>query len=182
MSTKPHPDLDPIEPPEPRRPQARQLEDLPNAPSRRLADLEQEVRLANRSDPRGRADYDHLVEDRDEDRPGRRSFADRMFNIGWMGWIRLAMLSVVVGVIVRAAGVDPLAPDFTFTGALQSIGRALGELAGWAVANGWLPLLVGAAIVAPVWLLWRLLSLPFRNQAPAHVKHFAGPSRIDIDS
>ena len=33
----------------------------------------------------------------------------------------------------------------------------------WAVKNFWKPWLAGASIVLPLWVLWRLASLPFRK-------------------
>lgn len=80
-----------------------------------------------------------------------------------MGWVRLAGLCVAVGVVLRLARINPLAPDFDPARAALSIGRSVLELLGWAVMNGWAPLLTGAVVVLPVWLLWRLASLPFRR-------------------
>lgn len=91
------------------------------------------------------------------------SFAERLFDIGWGGWLHLAALCVLAGVLIRAAGVNPFDRTFTWSGALQDLGAALVSLAGWVIANGWLPLLTGALVVIPLWLLWRLLSLPFRR-------------------
>lgn len=95
--------------------------------------------------------------------PRKATFTERMFDIGWGGWLRLAALSVLAGVLIRAAGVNPFDRTFTWSAALQDLAAAVVSLGGWVIANGWLPLLTGALVVAPLWLLWRLLSLPFRG-------------------
>ncbi|MBI1341197.1 hypothetical protein GC169_13435 [bacterium] len=92
-----------------------------------------------------------------------RSLASKLFRIPVFGWVRLAFLSIAVGAVLRLAQVNPLAPDFSLPRALGSIGESIIDLGGWAILNGWAPLLTGALIVGPVWFLWRLISLPFRN-------------------
>ena len=95
--------------------------------------------------------------------PSRRSFAAKMFHVTPWGWIKLAGLCLAVGAVLQASGVNPFEPGFTLSGAAGSLGRALINTALWALTNGWAPALIGAAIVLPLWLLWRLLSVPFRR-------------------
>jgi hypothetical protein len=97
------------------------------------------------------------------DRPPHRSLRSKLFGIGVIGWLRLAALSVLVGVVLRLAGVNPLAPEFSLGGAASAVGRSAVDLAGWAISNGWAPLLTGAVVVAPLWLVWRVVTLPFRS-------------------
>lgn len=100
---------------------------------------------------------------RDDGAPLRRSFASKLFGVGVWGWLRLAGLCMVVGAIMRIGNVNPLAPDFTLRGAATSLASGLGNLAVWLVGNGWLPALMGGLVVLPLWLVWRLLSSPFRR-------------------
>ena len=63
-----------------------------------------------------------------------------------------------------------LALDFSPERQGINIGGALWELVQtlfsaflWMVRTFWKPLLAGAAIVLPIWLIWRVVSLPFRK-------------------
>lgn len=76
----------------------------------------------------------------------------------WMGgspvWVlvRLILLSVVVGVILSALGLDPL-------NILQSIERLVRNLFNFsfeAVERLWRYFLLGAVIVLPLWLIMRI--------------------------
>ncbi|MDP3739463.1 MAG: hypothetical protein Q8R02_18890 [Hyphomonadaceae bacterium] len=91
-----------------------------------------------------------------------RSFASKLFGIGIGGWIQLVLICIVLGAIFDAGGVNPFAPNFTVSGALNALGTGALNLLGWALQAGWRPFLVGALVVFPVWLLWRLLTVPFR--------------------
>jgi hypothetical protein len=102
------------------------------------------------------------LELRDGER-SRRSISSKMFDLGPWGWIKLALLCLAVGSVLRVSGINPFAPDFTLGGAAVSLGHALVNTTLWALANGWAPALIGAVVVLPLWLLWRLLSLPFRH-------------------
>lgn len=87
----------------------------------------------------------------------------RLFGISLWGWIKLALLCILVGFLVLASEFDPAAPDVNMLGAIQSFLASLGGLARWALANFWQPALAGATIVLPIWLVWRAISLPFRS-------------------
>ena len=87
----------------------------------------------------------------------------RLFGITPWGWIKLALLCVLVGFCVMANEFDPASPDVNVLGAMQSFLSSVGGLAVWAVRNFWKPALAGASIVLPLWFLWRLMSLPFRK-------------------
>jgi hypothetical protein len=76
----------------------------------------------------------------------------------WMGgspvWVlvRLILLSVVVGVILSALGLDPL-------NILQSIERLVRNLFNFsfeAIERLWRYFLLGAVIVIPLWLIMRV--------------------------
>lgn len=87
----------------------------------------------------------------------------RLFGISVWGWVKLALLCILVGFFVLASEVDPASPDVNVIGALQTFLASLGGLASWAARNFWKPALAGATIVLPIWMLWRAVSLPFRK-------------------
>jgi hypothetical protein len=85
-----------------------------------------------------------------------------VFDIGPRGWTRLALASLAVGLVVRAAELNPFSGEFTIPDALGAIVTAVAGMFAWALANGWAPFLMGALLVMPVFILWRLVSMPFR--------------------
>lgn len=87
----------------------------------------------------------------------------RLFGISAWGWIKLALLCILVGFFVMASEFDPASPDVNMMGALRNFLASLGGLAAWAARNFWKPALLGATIVMPIWIAWRALSLPFRK-------------------
>ena len=93
----------------------------------------------------------------------KRALLLRLFGIGIWGGIKLTILCIVVGFVVLTMEFDPSAQDL-------DMGKALGVFvsnaiatAKWTVTNFWKPALAGASLVLPVWVLWRLISLPFRR-------------------
>jgi hypothetical protein len=75
--------------------------------------------------------------------------------------LRLALISIVVGVVLSALGVRP---QDLFTD-LARIFRRLWEMGFDVFRWAWYYLLLGAAVVIPVWLGIRLLSLGRSNKA-----------------
>jgi hypothetical protein len=65
---------------------------------------------------------------------------------------RLALLSIVVGVIMEALGFDPL----NIIESVERLVRQVWDLGFDAVRFLWRYLLLGAAVVVPLWLLVRL--------------------------
>jgi hypothetical protein len=143
MSDKPPPDSTPAE------------ALPPSASSRKVIDAKHDGRVWT-------TDQLNELELRDG-KPSRRSIISKMFDLGAWGWIKLAVLCLAVGAVLQASGINPFASDFTLGGAAASLGHALVNTALWALANGWAPALIGAIVVLPLWLLWRLLSVPFRR-------------------
>jgi hypothetical protein len=92
-----------------------------------------------------------------------RSLQSKLFGIPFSGWFQLLVICIVAGAIFQAGGIDFFSPDFTFTGVAGSLATGTLNLLGWAVENGLRPLLSGALIIIPLWLAWRLLTVPFRN-------------------
>jgi len=99
-------------------------------------------------------------------KPGKkptRPLLLRLFGIGPWGALKLTGLCILVGFFVMAANFNPASPDADIPGALAAIARQALAATGWAVRNFWKPALAGATIVLPLWVLWRLASLPFRK-------------------
>ena len=94
------------------------------------------------------------------------SFSGRMFNVGWKGWIRLALVCILVGAVFQAGAFNPFAQGFTVgTGAGQILDGLI-KIATWSAQLAALPLLLGALVVAPLWLLWRALVTLFNRDRP----------------
>jgi len=96
-------------------------------------------------------------------KPQKRSLLLRLFGIGPWGTLKLTGLCILVGFFVMAANFNPASPDVDIPAALASIARQALAATGWAVRNFWKPALAGATIVLPLWVLWRLATLPFRK-------------------
>lgn len=69
---------------------------------------------------------------------------------------RLALLSIVVGVILEALGFDP----FNIIQSIERLVRQIWDLGFDAVRFLWRYLVLGAAVVVPLWLLVRLARAP----------------------
>lgn len=93
----------------------------------------------------------------------KRPVLARLFGISVWGAIRLALMCILVGLFLLALEFDPVADDVNILGALGDLLRSMFSAAVWAVKNFWKPWLAGASIVLPLWVLWRLASLPFRK-------------------
>ena len=66
---------------------------------------------------------------------------------------RLVLLSVVVGVILSAVGLDP----WNILRSIENLIRKVWDMGFDAVRWLWQYFLLGAALVVPIWLLMRLL-------------------------
>jgi hypothetical protein len=104
-----------------------------------------------------------LVPDDRYEEPAKRTLVQKLFGIGYSGWFQLVVVCIFVGAILQAGGVDFFSPNFTVSGFLTSFINGALSVMGWAIGVGWAPLLSGALVVIPLWLAWRLLSVPFRH-------------------
>lgn len=79
---------------------------------------------------------------------------DRFFG-GSPVWvlIRLVLLSILVGVVLAALGLDP----WNIWRSLQRFVRGIWAMSWDAVDTVWRYFLLGAAVVIPIWLLGRLI-------------------------
>ena len=96
-------------------------------------------------------------------KPPKRSLLLRLFGISLWGGVKLTGLCILVGFFVMAANFNPASQDANIPAALAAIAKQTLAAAGWAVRNFWKPALAGATVVLPIWVLWRLISLPFRK-------------------
>lgn len=95
--------------------------------------------------------------------PEKRPLLKRLFGISFWGALKLLGLCILTGFFVMAANFDPGNPDFNLAEALRAILRQTFAALGWAIGNFWQPALAGALVVLPVWVLWRVISLPWRK-------------------
>lgn len=95
------------------------------------------------------------------------TFSGRMFNVGWKGWTRLAIVCVIVGAVFQAGGFNPFGPGFTLGVGAGQILDGIIKIATWSAQLAAMPLLLGALIVLPLWLIWRaLVTLVNRDRPP----------------
>src|ERR1700749_2420933 len=69
---------------------------------------------------------------------------------------RLALISILVGVVLEALGLDP----WNILDRLQQLFRHIWDLGFDAVRFLWRYLLLGAALVVPIWFIMRLARAP----------------------
>ena len=93
----------------------------------------------------------------------RRSPLARLFLLKPFGYVRLLLLCVVVGFVMLALQFNPADPGFDATRAATEIWRNTAAALGWSATHLWKPALAGAGVVLPIWVLWRLITLPFRR-------------------
>ncbi|MFN7054996.1 hypothetical protein [Hyphomonas sp.] len=92
-----------------------------------------------------------------------RPLVQRLFGISFWGAIKLLGLCILTGFFVMASNFDPRNPGFDPGEAFGAIVSQSFAALGWALRNFWQPALAGALVVLPLWILWRLVSLPFRK-------------------
>ena len=74
-------------------------------------------------------------------------------------FFRLVLLSILIGVVLSAFGLDP----FNIVESILRIIRRIWEMGFDAIAWVWRYFLLGAVIVVPIWLIIRLVNAP-RNR------------------
>lgn len=87
----------------------------------------------------------------------------RLFGLKFFGYLKLVLTCVLVGLVMLAIRFNPADPGFDATQAIGDLWTNTVAAAGWTMHNLWKPALAGASVVLPVWVLWRLLTLPFRR-------------------
>ena len=99
----------------------------------------------------------------DKPKRKRRSPLAKLFFIKPWGYVKLLAYCVLVGFVMLAIRFNPADPGFDAGIAVQDLWANTVGAARWAALNLWEPALAGATVVLPVWVLWRLISLPFRK-------------------
>lgn len=87
----------------------------------------------------------------------------RLFAVRFWGAMRLLAFSVVVGLIQQVGWSSRKENSFDALAALGLIWENTIKGALWLIVHGWKPALLGATVVLPIWVIWRLISLPFRK-------------------
>ncbi|MAI90182.1 hypothetical protein [Ponticaulis sp.] len=95
--------------------------------------------------------------------PRKPPMLARMFAVKPMQIVHIIVLCIVVGLIVRMGGFSNEAGQITIFSVLNQIWQNIFSAALWLLRQIWMPALIGALIVVPLWAIWRLVSFPFRR-------------------
>lgn len=95
--------------------------------------------------------------------PRKPPMLARMFAVKPMQIVHIIVLCIVVGLIVRMGGFSNEAGQITIFSVLNQIWQNIFSSALWLLRQIWMPALIGALIVVPLWAIWRLVSFPFRR-------------------
>ena len=93
----------------------------------------------------------------------KRPLLVRLFSLKFWGAVRLTALCVLVGLIQNIGWAEKQTKDFDVMSTIQTIWENTFQGLIWVIKHGWQPALLGATIVIPIWVIWRLISLPFRK-------------------
>ncbi|MEO0883404.1 MAG: hypothetical protein AAFY34_11865 [Pseudomonadota bacterium] len=93
----------------------------------------------------------------------KRALLVRLFGVSVWGGVKLVLVCILVGFVMLAMQFDPTDPAFNARAAIGELAQNAVNAARLAVVNFWYPALTGASIVLPIWVLWRLATLPFRK-------------------
>lgn len=93
----------------------------------------------------------------------RRHVLLRLFGISLWGYIKLILLCILVGFFVMASQFEPEKAEVDVVAAMRGFLTSAIAVGRWAAANFWQPAFAGASLVLPLWVLWRVISLPFRK-------------------
>lgn len=93
----------------------------------------------------------------------KRPLAVRLFSVSVWQVLQIIVLSTLVGLFLLSLDFSPDRQGLNAGQALWEVVHAFFSAVWWIVKTFWKPLLAGAAIVLPLWVLWRLLTLPFRK-------------------
>ncbi|MEM1105967.1 MAG: hypothetical protein AAGH87_06215 [Pseudomonadota bacterium] len=93
----------------------------------------------------------------------KRPLLVRIFGLSIWGAVKLLLVCILVGGFVMAWQGAQTAAEDSLTGAAGEAAQRLWQGAVWAAQNFWRPALYGAGVVVPFWVLWRVVTLPFRR-------------------
>ncbi|MEL6568789.1 MAG: hypothetical protein AAFQ22_10255 [Pseudomonadota bacterium] len=100
---------------------------------------------------------------RKKEKPPKRHILLRLFGVSLWGGFKLLILCVLIGGGVMMWQEAERAAQENAAAAAGEAARQAWAGAVWAAQNFWQPALYGAGIVAPFWVLWRVITLPFRR-------------------
>lgn len=92
-----------------------------------------------------------------------RSFVQRLFRLTPTDLLRLLFLCVLVGFLLAAFGVNPRRLWVDFFGSLVDVFNRFVDILAHSAADLVNYLLLGAVIVLPIWLVFRLLGAARRD-------------------
>jgi Domain of unknown function (DUF6460) len=93
----------------------------------------------------------------DNDTPVKNDAVTRIFGGSPLAvLVRLVLVSILVGVVLSALGLDP----FDIVRSIQRLIRSIWDMGFDAIRWLWRYLLLGAVVVIPIWLLMRLVNAP----------------------
>lgn len=94
----------------------------------------------------------------------RRGFAGRVFAISVSDIVWLIVACVIAGIVLAAFNVDPARLWVDFFGTLgeawERFFRIIADTASWGVGY----FLLGAVLVIPIWILWRVFAATGRRR------------------
>ena len=99
------------------------------------------------------------------DRPPKppRSVWARLFGLKLGQIINLFIWSALIGVVMHLTNFNPLNPQFNASETAGNVWQQGLSAVVWAFQASWKPALTGATIILPIWLCWRIITLPFRR-------------------
>ena len=94
----------------------------------------------------------------------RKPFLAKVFAVSFSDVAQLIVICIVVGLLTRVGwSPEQTAGENMLDAAREIIVTIFSGLL-WVLQHGWMPALIGALIVLPLWAIWRLLSYPFKNK------------------
>ena len=91
------------------------------------------------------------------ERPTAGSYVNRFFGGPPLSVIfRLALVSILIGVILQALGLDP----WNIVESVRRVFRSIWDMGFDAIRWLWQYFLLGAVIVVPIWFILRLINAP----------------------
>ena len=92
-----------------------------------------------------------------------RPFWVRLLSLRVGQAMNLLLWCVLAGVIMQLTGFNLLHTHLTAGETAGNLWQQGFAALGWMIGMGWKPALLGATLVIPIWLVWRLLTFPFRR-------------------
>ncbi|MEM9738887.1 MAG: hypothetical protein AAF829_03395 [Pseudomonadota bacterium] len=98
-----------------------------------------------------------------KEKPPKRPLLLRLFGVSIWGGLKLIVLCVIIGGAIMVWQEAERAAQENAAAVAGQAAQQVWAGAVWTAQNFWQPALYGAGFVAPVWVLWRVITLPFRR-------------------